>query len=339
MIQSLPEGYTARHATTEDAQRVADLFNDRWEATTGTRPSTPEGVLRNWKHPKFNLSTDSRLVFGPDAELIGYAHLRDVKDPPVDVFSGYCVRPDHDESPWLWDDLFEWLEAEARRAIPKAPADARIVLLAGASDDDPTEQRELERYGFEHSRTFHRMKTEFSSEGTVPEPPRLPNGIGIREFIPGQDDEALVRTWCEAFKDHYGILIQPFETELEEWRGLMKEEGFDSSLWSVAHDTGDGTMVGLCVCTTLPPGGIPERAQVADLGVRPAWRRQGIGRSLLLHTFGILAERGIESVELTVDTENKSGAPTLYKQVGMHSIRVNHTYLKELRPGINLVAQ
>jgi len=40
-----------------------------------------------------------------------------------------------------------------------------------------------------------------------------------------------------------------------------------------------------------------------------------------------------------VDTENKTGAPVLYEKLGMHSESVNHTYLKELRPGVNLVPQ
>jgi len=42
---------------------------------------------------------------------------------------------------------------------------------------------------------------------------------------------------------------------------------------------------------------------------------------------------------LSVHTESKSGAPALYERVGMRSsVRANHAYVKELRPGRNLVA-
>ena len=341
MTDHLPDGFTSRSATTDDAERVAALWNDRMEATRGERPSTPERVLRNWDHPQFDLSTDSRLVFAPDGALIGYAHVRDVKDPPVDVFAGYSVHPDHHASAWLWDDLFAWLDAESRRVIPKAPEDARIALVAGTSELDRTEQQELERHGFEYSRTFHWMQVEFDSPQDPtcqPKPERWPDGIRIRSVVPGQDDTELVTTYCETFADHYGILQQPFETELEEWRQLMRDDGFDASLWFLATEADSGEVVGLCICSAAAPGD-PEHGMIRDFGVRPAWRQRGIGQALLLHAFGEFQRRGIQGAALNVDTENRTGAPALYERVGMRSVRASHTYVKELRPGINLVPE
>ncbi len=335
MNYPLPDGITCRPATTADAERVAALWNDRSEATRGERPSTPKRVLRLWNHPKFDLSTDSLLVFAPDGALIGYAHVRDVKDPPVDIFSGCSVHPNHDGSDWLWNALFAWTEKEARRVIPKAPPDARIALVAGVSDEDVIEQRALERHGFEHSRTFHRMTTGF--EGPA-EPAVLPDGIAIRTFKPGADDEALVAAYREAFAGHYGRLEQPFEVDLAEWQHWMREDDFDPSLWFLACDMADGTIAGFCSCYAAAPGD-PKLALIDELGVRPAWRRRGIGRALLLHAFGELATRGIQGAVLNVDTGNRSGAPALYERAGMRSIRANHTYVKELRPGRNLVAE
>jgi len=292
-------------------------------------------VLRFWDHPKFDLSTDSRLVFAPDDTLIGYAQIRDVKDPPVDVFSWKNIHPDHSETGWLWDYLFEWLDTEARRVIPKAPEDARIALVAGTSEQDETEQRELERHGFEYSRTFHRKQIDFCEP---PAPARFPEGMAVRTFVPSEDDETLVRAYQEAFADHYGIIQQPFEAELDEWRQLMQEDDFDASLWFLVTEARSGEVTGLCVCKAQAPGD-PERASVTDVGVRPAWRRLGIGQGLLLHAFGVLAGRGISGATLNVDTKNRTGAPALYERVGMRSVRASHTYVKELRPGINLVPQ
>ena len=340
MTEHFPDGFTHRPATRTDAECVAALWNDRSESNRGDRPSTPERVLKTWDHPKFDLSTDSRLVFAASGTLIGYAHVRDVKDPPVDVFSGYSVHPDYNNARWLWDNLFSWMEVEARRVIPKAPPDARIALVAGTSDEDTKEHAELERHGFEYSRTFHRMQIDFAPEeaARLQEQQLLPDGISIREFMPGEDDDALVRAWCEAFADHYGIIQQSFETELEEWRQLMRQDDFDPSLWFLAYDTEDDTVVGLCICNATAPGD-PDRGQISDVGIRTAWRRRGIGRSLLHHAFGCLAKRGIGGAVLTVDTENRSGAPTLYERVGMRSASASHTYVKELRPGVNLVPQ
>jgi len=325
----------------QDAEQVAALWNQRSEATRGEHPSTTERVLRIWDHPKFDLSTDSRLVFAPEDKLIGYARIRDVKTPPVDVFSGYSVHPNYDHSDWLWDDLFRWMEVEARRVIPKAPEGARIALVAGTSEQDVTEQRELERQGFEYSRTFHWMQIDFdASEDSAlrPKPAHWPDGILVRNVVPGEDDIELVAAYVEAFVDHYGIIQQPFEVELEEWRDLMQEDDFDASLWFLAHAIEDGTIAGLCVCRTKSNRD-PERGMINDLGVRPPWQRRGIGRALLSHAFAELDRRGIKGAALNVDTGNKSGAPALYERVGMHSAQASHTYVKELRPGVNLVPQ
>ena len=292
-----------------------------------------ERMLKTWNHQKFDLSTDSRLVFAPGGALIGYAHVRDVKDPPVEVFAGYSVRLDYDFVDWLWDDLFGWMEAEARRVIPKAPEDARIALVAGTSEQDVTEQRELERHGFEHSRTFHRMTTGFEEPAALV---ALPDGIAIRTFKPGADDKALVAAYREAFSGHYSHLEQPFDADLAEWRHWMGEDDFDPSLWFLA--CGGDEILGFCTCYPEAPGDA-ARGHVDELSVRPAWRRCGIAQALLLRAFGEFQRRGIGGAILVVDTENRTGAPALYERVGMHPGRVNHTYVKELRPVVNLVPQ
>jgi len=333
MNQLLSDGYTARPATIEDAVSVANLVNLHSNRSGGGRSVTSKSVLQNWHHPKFDPATDSRLVFAPDGSLIGFARIRDMKDPPVDVFGGFVVHPDYSGAAWLWDDLFSWMDTEARRVIPKAPANARVALVSGTLDADRVEQHELERHGFDHSRTFHVMKIEFDSPVS---PARWPDGIAVRHVVPGEDDAALVAAYQEAFADHYGIIHQPFDVELEEWRQLMKEDGFDASLWFLAIESGSDEVAGLCVCSSQAPGD-PGYGRVSDLGVRPVWRRRGIGKALLLHAFDVLAGHGVRGAVLSVDTKSKSRAPVLYKKVGMRSVRASHTYVKELRSGRNLV--
>ena len=60
---------------------------------------------------------------------------------------------------------------------------------------------------------------------------------------------------------------------------------------------------------------------------------------MLLHAFGELHRRGVEGAVLTVDSENRTGATALYERAGMRSVQASHTYVKELRPGVNLVPQ
>jgi len=203
MSRQLPNGTTERPATQEDANIVCELWNARSYWARSTQPYNAAAVRKCWDDPRFNLKTDSLLVFDPNSNLVGYAHIRDVKDAPLDVFCGYSVHPKYDEQTWLWKTLLEWIDAEARCVIPEAPADARIALIAGASDDDLSEQKRLEEFGFEHSRIFHRMTIEF--EKPVPSS-AMPAGIAIRSFVQGEDNEALVHAYRDAFRDHYGHL-------------------------------------------------------------------------------------------------------------------------------------
>ena len=267
MIIRLPKGYTHRPATTDDADQATSLYNDRAEHILGKRPNKSEQTLRMWEHPKFDLSTDSRLVFTPEGQLIGYAQIRDVKDPPVDVYGWQRIHPSFDDAKWLWDHLFSWMESEARRVIPKAPEDARIALLSGTCEQDLSQQQNLEDHGFDHSRTFHRMRIDFSEPVSEAAPPE---GIRFRNIVPGEDDIALVTAHQEAFANHYGMLEQPFEVELKEWRDLMKEDRFDPSLWFLAIDTAENdSIVGLCVCYQEERRD-STRGEITDVGVRPA---------------------------------------------------------------------
>ncbi len=83
-------------------------------------------------------------------------------------------------------------------------------------------------------------------------------------------------------------------------------------------------------CTSSPPNGDEiagvalcdwkrngEWGWVETLGVRPAWRRRGIGQALLRSAFLAFFERGERTVALQVDAESPTGATRLYERAGM----------------------
>jgi ribosomal protein S18 acetylase RimI-like enzyme len=68
------------------------------------------------------------------------------------------------------------------------------------------------------------------------------------------------------------------------------------------------------------------------LGVRPPWRRQGLGRALLLQAFAEFRARGKRGAGLGVDGLNTTGAMRLYEQAGMDVARRFDQYQKSLDP-------
>jgi len=64
------------------------------------------------------------------------------------------------------------------------------------------------------------------------------------------------------------------------------------------------------------------------LSVRQDWRQRGIGKSLLLHSFGEFYQRGIHKIKLSVDSKSLTNAPRLYESVGMRTVQQYHIYRK-----------
>jgi ribosomal protein S18 acetylase RimI-like enzyme len=76
---------------------------------------------------------------------------------------------------------------------------------------------------------------------------------------------------------------------------------------------------------------------VNALGVRRPWRKHGLGLALLTHSFGEFFRRGEQIVGLGVDAENQTGATRLYQRAGMQVASEYVVYLKELRPGRDII--
>ena len=114
---------------------------------------------------------------------------------------------------------------------------------------------------------------------SAPPEPEWPEGITVRDFVPGQDERAMYDTQEAAFADHWGHVPRPYEDFVKR----LERSDFDPSLWHMALD-GD-TVVGAASNSTLPDG-----AGSAGLAPSPAIGG-GIARALLLHSFGVFWRR------------------------------------------------
>jgi ribosomal protein S18 acetylase RimI-like enzyme len=143
--------------------------------------------------------------------------------------------------------------------------------------------------------------------------------------VPGQDDEAVYEAQDNAFADHFEHARWPYEN----WRRWAFTESFDPELWLIAEDGAE--IAGVCLSRAEGSAGA-EVGWVNVLGVRPPWRRQGLGRALLLQAFAEFRTRGKRGAGLGVDGLNTTGAVRLYEQAGMHVARRFDQYQKSLDP-------
>jgi ribosomal protein S18 acetylase RimI-like enzyme len=119
---------------------------------------------------------------------------------------------------------------------------------------------------------------------------------------------------------------QPAQLEAWEKRMGMDRETFDPGIWYLACER--ETIVGVALNAF---GKEPDTLWVDHLSVRREWRRKGIGKALLLHSFGEFYKRGVRVVKLSVDSKSLTSAPRLYESVGMKTVQQYHIYKKELQ--------
>jgi ribosomal protein S18 acetylase RimI-like enzyme len=100
------------------------------------------------------------------------------------------------------------------------------------------------------------------------------------------------------------------EGELRELlRGLSRDS--DAQIFVYEEADGEkGTLEGLCIVRIdrAPPILVEtERAEITDLGVRPALRRRGVARRLVEAAMAWVRDRGVERVEIQVASGNREG--------------------------------
>ena len=109
------------------------------------------------------------------------------------------------------------------------------------------------------------------------------------------------------------------------WRRYLARPAFRPELSLVAWAGEE--IAGLCHCRLDGAVGT-----IRYVGVRPAWRRRGLGEALTRQGMATLAAAGAERVTLGVDATNTTGAQTLYQRLGFETTREHVMYRRELTP-------
>jgi mycothiol synthase len=184
------------------------------------------------------------------------------------------------------------------------------VLGTFTHDKSVGSQRVAASFGLEPVRWFFDM--ERSLLGELPDAPALSEGIEVRPVGP-EDGPSIWRADHDAFQDHWGG-FDPSEAAYRRW---IDSPEFDPGLFLVAYE---GDEIAAAVLNVIYPEenedlGI-KRAWLDSVFTRRAWRRRGLAKALIVRSFHLLRERGMEIAALGVDADNPSGALGLYESVG-----------------------
>ncbi|GER90366.1 hypothetical protein KDW_45280 [Dictyobacter vulcani] len=313
---TFPDGLQIRHATMADLHAVTELII-ACDIVDFGKPDYSEDELRqNWQRANFQLATDAFVLHSAAGEIIGYTDICPSRGG-IYINALTRVHPDYRQLN-LDEALFEMAEAYACQRVTSAQVDATLSPLAWTISTDVKRLSLLEQRGYRSVNTEWRMEIDFHEP---PLAPTWPEGIAVRQFVVGQDEQSVHQLIQEAFQD-----LRDYEYEsFDDWQGwAFKHGNFQPALIPII--TSGAEMIGVAWCYGFSDGG----AWIYQLAIAQPWRKQGLGLQLLRQSFYMLYQHGIRNVGLTVDLQNVTGAARLYERAGMHLAERHDTCEKQL---------
>lgn len=219
------------------------------------------------------------------------------------------------------------------RGIGSALVEAMLQSVPGALDvwshGNSADAKALAAsHGFRVARKLYVLKRDLT-EQTPPLPePHWPDGVTVRTFEVGRDEESWLRVNAAAFADHpeQGRLTR---TDLDD---RMAEPWFDPKGFFLAER--NGTIVGFH-WTKIHGGtndGEGERVgEVYVLGLVPEAQGLGLGKALALTGLHYLAGTGLTSVILYVEASNPA-AVGLYTGLSFIHTKTDVLYEHQAEP-------
>ncbi|MEQ8996501.1 MAG: GNAT family N-acetyltransferase [Coleofasciculus sp. B1-GNL1-01] len=307
-----------------DLDAIANLIN-----TCETVDQLEEGtsvteLQQSFDDPFIDKERDLFLWQDADDQLIGFGRLWIVPtDTVIDGFLGFRVHPTA-RSGDLQEQIITWAEERLRQVSQERGLPVNV--RCGSRADQTDRITILERCGFKRDRYFFTMTR--SLQEPIPEP-KLPDGFTLGYSKGKEDVEAYVELYNQTFIDHWNYHELTVERILHELQDPYYKP--ELSLLAMAPD---GTYAAFCYCRVNPEenqrNGRSE-GEIAVLGTRRGFRKQGLGRAMLLAGMQQLKAAGVETAKLGVDAKNLSGALRLYESVGFSTVRTHISLVKQLQ--------
>ncbi len=292
----MPTPLVLRRLEGPDVDAVRVLV-DEVTAADGVGPFSDHVMLHL---PRGGDDDVAHLLVREGGRLVGYAHL-DATDAVAGSSAELAVHPDA-RGGGVGRCLVERLRQES--------PDGRLRLWAHG--EHPAAGVLARSLGFARSRVLWQMRRSLTE--ALP-PYALPEGIQVRPFEIGRDEQAWTETNNRAFVDH----PDQGRWEVEEVRLREQEAWFDPAGFFLAF-RGEA-LVGFH--WTKVHGAHrrehdhvhPAIGEVYVVGVDPAEQGRGLGPALTLLGLAHLQQLGLDSVLLYVDEAN-SNAIRVYERLG-----------------------
>ena len=294
------KGLSTAPLAVRDASAVARVWRACEAHDDGEAMETEEDFVGATKRPSMDLERQSIGVRDRDT-LVALGWLVGERQAFVHVLPSYRGRG-------IGTYLLRWTQ-DAGRAI------GNTATCQTLTENEHAARALLEADGYD--RTWEEWVFDIRLE-REPDPPLLPPGYAIREFVPGRDARAVYDVIDTAFGEWPDADAGTFE----DWAGeTLGRPGFVSG--HIVTAVAGEAIVGVAVL-------IEDEAAiwVGQLAVAREHRGRGVARALLTRSFGFGWRAGLRRCGL--GTDSRTGARGLYEHVGMRVTRTGWDYVKPL---------
>ncbi len=225
-----------------------------------------------------------------------------------------------------------------RRALHDAPAlHAEVfpgapleVMFAGT--DGVAGQAELAAAaGFSAWRQQFRMTRELRPGPDEPPLPRpiVPAGLELDTYR-AVDEHELLDAHVDSFVPDHPGMTPPSPLM---WSRRLTALNFLPGLSFLLHDPRTGRIAGYVLTNLVPRHpDRPHRREISltIIGTRRDYRRRGVAGCVIAAALRAAAEQGYDAAQLSVDTDNPSGALSVYRRAGFHVAGSSTMYVKSI---------
>lgn len=212
--------------------------------------------------------------------------------------------------------LLHWAEDLCRRRAAAEHPGEKAEFAANASSTETDATALLEDAGYSAGYTVLDMRLE----ADIPPIPPLPEGLEVRPVAP-EHYPLIAGSVHEAYQQEYEEGRFNEDVDPNEYLAELEAPRQDPTLWQIAWD---GDLIAGQVIPILKG----EVADISELSVRPAWRRRGLARALLIRALHLLRERGAQVIRLGTVAEFRTRARDLYTGVGFRVLKEFPRYRK-----------
>jgi mycothiol synthase len=306
-LPPLPDGFTARGATMEDAPAVTELVAASNTADLGSPEVDLAETQAVWVRPSVRLDLDEHLVFDGDGRLVAWAELYYPQDAQGTVHPAFRGRG-------LGTHLLHWIEQRAGEMT--AERDLRPFVRQSILDGNDAGHALFTSSGYAPVWNSWILEIPLGDDLRTVSPPE---DVEIR-LAEDADDRAIHGVIDTAFGEWESRQPEPFE----DWHAYMQTRRGANPAPSFIG-VADGRVVAAATTMVYPDD---SDAWIEELAVASGYRRRGVGTALLTHAFAELRREG--AAKALLSTDSRGGGRHLYESAGMSVVRSFTKFAKEL---------